>query len=80
MFAIIAAGRRFLSITQSSVIARGFGCLFPMPWLFSWNPALSARSAARLAALKPSRLAVGHGKTIVSPTLQMNRALAIALR
>jgi hypothetical protein len=54
--------------------------LFPMPGLFSWNPALAARGAAKLAALKPSRLAVGHGKTIVSPTAQMDRAVEIALR
>lgn len=67
--------------TQKGVMAAGtFDLLFPLPAIFSWNNALSARSAAKLAALKPSRLAVGHGKTLESPTAQMERAVEIALR
>jgi glyoxylase-like metal-dependent hydrolase (beta-lactamase superfamily II) len=68
-------------VTQTGVIAAGvFSVFFPMPAWFSWNPVCSARSAAKLAALKPTRLAVGHGKTIVSPGAQMDRAVEMAFR
>jgi len=68
-------------MTQRGVIAAGvFSLFFPMPAWFSWNPALSAQSAAKLAALKPTRLAVGHGPTVESPAVAMNAAVEIALR
>jgi hypothetical protein len=63
------------------VIAAGvYSLFFPMPAWFSWNCALSAQSAAKLAALKPSRLAVGHGPTIDSPVMQMDEAVRIVLQ
>ena len=75
----LLAGDSFM--TQKGVMAAGtFDLFFPMPAIFSWNNALSARSAAKLATLKPSRLAVGHGKTLESPTAQMQHAVEIALR
>jgi glyoxylase-like metal-dependent hydrolase (beta-lactamase superfamily II) len=75
----LLAGDSF--ITQKGVIAAGvYSFFFPMPAWFSWNCALAAVSAAKLTALKPNRLAVGHGATIDSPFAQMDRAVQIALR
>jgi len=62
------------------VVAGVFKPLFPFPALFSWNAALSAKSAAKLRELNPSRLAVGHGPTIASPAREMNLALEEAFR
>jgi glyoxylase-like metal-dependent hydrolase (beta-lactamase superfamily II) len=68
-------------MTQKGVIAAGvYSVFFPMPAWFSWNCALAAESAAKLAALKPCRLAVGHGPTINSPVAQMEHAVRIALQ
>lgn len=73
----LIAGDAF--VTQTGVVAAGvFRWTFPFPAWFSWNGELSAQSAAKLCALKPSRLAVGHGKTIVSPVDAMERAVATA--
>jgi len=75
----LIAGDAF--VTQSGVVAAGvFKWTFPLPAWFSWNGELCARSAAKLRALNPSRLAVGHGKTIVSPGAAMDRAVAMAYR
>jgi glyoxylase-like metal-dependent hydrolase (beta-lactamase superfamily II) len=68
-------------MTQRGVIAAGvYSFFFPLPAWFSWNCALAAESAAKLAALKPSRLAVGHGPTIVSPVAKMEETVRIALQ
>lgn len=73
----LIAGDAF--VTQSGVVAAGvFKWTFPLPAWFSWNGEISARSAAKLRALNPSRLAVGHGKTVVSPSDAMDRAIAFA--
>jgi len=75
----LLAGDSF--ITQKGIIAAGvYSFFFPMPAWFSWNPALCAVSAAKLAALKPSRLAVGHGHTVSSPVPQMDRAVQLAFQ
>lgn len=75
----LLAGDSFM--TQKGVIAAGvFSLFFPMPAWFSWNCALAAESAAKLAALKPSRLAVGHGPTINAPVTQMEETVRIALQ
>jgi glyoxylase-like metal-dependent hydrolase (beta-lactamase superfamily II) len=67
--------------TQTGLVAAGvFSWVFPFPALFSWNPELCARSAAKLRDLKPDRLAVGHGKTLVSPGAAMDRATALAFQ
>jgi glyoxylase-like metal-dependent hydrolase (beta-lactamase superfamily II) len=68
-------------ITQWGVTAAGvFRMYFPQPYLFSWNKALAAKSAKRLLDLGPSRLAVGHGLTLVSPVSKMKRAVELAFR
>ena len=67
--------------TQTGVVVAGvFKALFPFPALFSWNAALSARSAAKLRRLNPSILAVGHGPTIASPAGEMDLAIEEAYR
>ena len=67
--------------TQTGLVAAGvFSLTFPFPALFSWNPELSARSAGKLRALMPSQLAVGHGRTLVSPLDEMDRAIEEAFR
>ena len=67
--------------TQTGVVVAGvFKPFFPFPALFSWNAALSAKSAAKLRGLNPSILAVGHGPTIASPAREMDLALEEAFR
>jgi glyoxylase-like metal-dependent hydrolase (beta-lactamase superfamily II) len=67
--------------TQLGVTAAGvFKLYFPFPALFSWNRHCAAESAKKLRNLKPTRLAVGHGKTIESPLAAMDRAIELAFR
>jgi len=67
--------------TQNGLLAAGvFQWTFPFPALFSWNAELSARSAAKLRGWKPSRLCVGHGKSLASPEAAMDRAIAAAIQ
>lgn len=65
--------------TQAGVVAAGvFKFYFPFPALFSWSKDLAKESARNLRDLKPARLAVGHGKTIESPLLAMDKAIDLA--
>ena len=67
--------------TQTGVVAAGaLKFYFPFPWIFSWNRELAAESARKLRNVKPTRLAVGHGKTIESPLAAMDRAVELAFR
>jgi glyoxylase-like metal-dependent hydrolase (beta-lactamase superfamily II) len=67
--------------TTTGVLAAGtFKLLFPFPALFSWNREVAAESARKLRSLKPTRLAVGHGKTVESPLAAMDRAIELAFR
>jgi glyoxylase-like metal-dependent hydrolase (beta-lactamase superfamily II) len=67
--------------TQSGVVAAGvFKLFFPFPALFSWNRESAAESARKLCNLKPTRLAVGHGKTIESPLAAMDYATELAFQ
>jgi len=75
----LIAGDSF--VTQTSVIAAGvFKYYFPFPAWFSWNKVFAAESAKKLRDLKPSRLAVGHGKTMKSPISAMDKAIDLAFR
>ena len=75
----LIAGDAF--VTQAGVIAAGvFKLNFPFPWLFSWNREISAESARKLRGFKPTRLAVGHGRTIESPSAAMDKAVDLAFR
>jgi len=67
--------------TQIAVVAAGVLKLyFPFPRIFSWNRELAAESARKLRNVKPTRLAVGHGKTIESPLGAMDRAVELAFQ
>jgi hypothetical protein len=67
--------------TQPWLLAAGvFSPVFPLAALFCWNATLGAESAARLRSLDPSRLSMGHGRTIVSPLKDMDQAVEIAFR
>jgi len=75
----LIAGDAF--VTQVGVIAAGvFKVYFPFAALFSWNRVFAAESARKLRDLKPTRLAVGHGKTVESPLAAMDRAVELAFR
>jgi glyoxylase-like metal-dependent hydrolase (beta-lactamase superfamily II) len=63
-----------LGLTTAGV----FKLYFPMPALFSWNKELSALSAKKLCDLRPTRLAVGHGATLKSPQVAMDKAVELA--
>lgn len=54
--------------------------LFPLPALATWSKEAAVQSAYRLAAMRPSLLAVGHGKMITDPTQAMEGAIARAER
>jgi hypothetical protein len=49
--------------------------LFPFPALATWNKESSLESAKKLAHLKPSLLAVGHGNMVQHPQTQLERAI-----
>ena len=67
--------------TTTGVLAAGtFKLLFPFPAIFSWNREVSAESARKLRDFKPTRLAVGHGRTIESPLAAMDQAIELAFR
>jgi glyoxylase-like metal-dependent hydrolase (beta-lactamase superfamily II) len=75
----LIAGDAFTN--QVRLLAAGtFKLYFPLAALFAWDRAASAESARKLRSLNPARLAVGHGKTIVSPVREMNRAVEMAFR
>ena len=52
--------------------------LFPPPALATWHLATALESARSLLALKPSQLAVGHGRVLTAPQDAMRRAIAVA--
>lgn len=48
---------------------------FPLPALATWHRPTALISARALRALEPTRLAVGHGRTVEDPLAAMDRAL-----
>jgi glyoxylase-like metal-dependent hydrolase (beta-lactamase superfamily II) len=53
---------------------------FPLPGFAAWHRATCIQSAEALRALKPKRMAVGHGKVLESPVPAMESAIAEARR
>jgi glyoxylase-like metal-dependent hydrolase (beta-lactamase superfamily II) len=49
---------------------------FPLPGFITWNGEVELESAKALRALEPTRLAVGHGKTVADPLSAMDAAIA----
>ncbi len=75
----LIAGDSF--VNQTGLVAAGvFSIFFPPPAWFSWNGDLSAESADKLRALNPNLLSMGHGKSIVSPKREMDRAVGVAFQ
>ena len=54
--------------------------LFPFPALATWHKPTALESARTLYALKPSRLAVGHGVVLTNPLSAMAQAITVAER
>jgi len=52
--------------------------LFPLPALSTWHKPTALESARTLREMQPSRLAVGHGRVVESPTAAMDDAIAEA--
>jgi glyoxylase-like metal-dependent hydrolase (beta-lactamase superfamily II) len=61
--------------TLGGVAISGQWSLFPLPKFATWHKPTAIKTAQALRALDPSRLAVGHGKVLESPTAAMDRAL-----
>lgn len=51
---------------------------FPFPAMATWNKEEALVSARKLQALKPSLLAVGHGRMLSDPSPALDRAIAEA--
>lgn len=67
--------------TQAGISTGGvFRLLFPFPAMATWNKPTAIRSAEALVRLQPTRLAVGHGRTLENPVPAMERAIAEARR
>ncbi|SDI36705.1 Glyoxylase, beta-lactamase superfamily II [Planococcus glaciei] len=49
--------------------------LFPIPALATWNKVIALESAEKLRSLRPSLLAVGHGKMIQNPDQAFHKAI-----
>ena len=52
--------------------------LFPFPGRATWHKPTAAQSAEKLLALKPKRLATGHGRILENPAAAMQEAIAEA--
>ncbi|CAM3591603.1 MBL fold metallo-hydrolase [Paenibacillus lupini] len=53
---------------------------FPFPAMATWNKKESLNSAMKLLKLKPTLLAVGHGKLLVNPEAAMEQAVQEAAK
>lgn len=61
-------------VTQGGLAVAGqMRWRFPPPHLFTWHKPTALASARKLAELKPSRLAVGHGPVLERPAEAMRR-------
>lgn len=49
--------------------------LFPFPALATWDKSEALAGVQKLRALKPTLIAVGHGKMLENPEAQMDRAI-----
>lgn len=66
-------------VTQFGTTVTGkLNILFPFPALATWNKPTALATARTLLELKPSLLAVGHGKVLTNPVSAMQQAIASA--
>jgi len=73
----LIAGDAYATLREVATAAKGAPGL-PIPAAFSWHKPTALASARELRALDPSRLAVGHGKTVEAPGAAMDAAIARA--
>jgi glyoxylase-like metal-dependent hydrolase (beta-lactamase superfamily II) len=65
--------------TQGGIAVAGtLRLLFPFPAQATWHKPTALESARALRALKPARLAVGHGRVLNEPLAAMDRAIEAA--
>jgi glyoxylase-like metal-dependent hydrolase (beta-lactamase superfamily II) len=65
--------------TQAGIAVSGvMRWLFPFPAAATWHLPTALETAIRLRALRPTRLAVGHGRMLVDPLEAMDRAIQAA--
>lgn len=73
----LIAGDAYSTLGGTAVPSR-LNPRFPLPGLATWHRPTALDSARALRALEPTRLAVGHGRTLEDPLAAMDRALAAA--
>ena len=67
--------------TQGGISTAGtIKLFFPLPAMATWDKPTGLRSAEALLALKPTRLATGHGRVLTDPVPAMQQAIAEAKR
>lgn len=67
--------------TQGGLAVSGdMRLLFPLPAWATWHKASALVSARRLAALEPSRLAVGHGPVLDNPQAAIGKVIERAAK
>ena len=67
--------------TQGGISTAGtLKLFFPLPAMATWSKSTGLHSAEALAALKPTRLATGHGKVLDKLVPAMEQAIAEAKR
>lgn len=72
----VIAGDAFQTLGGVAVSGT-FKPLFPLPALATWHKGLALESARKLLAAQPSVLAIGHGRMLVEPQVQMERAIDV---
>jgi len=71
---VLIAGDAF-QIRGGMAVSGDIRPLFPFPAMATWNKNAALASARRLADLKPSWLAVGHGRMLEQPAAALTRAV-----
>lgn len=64
-----------LQTQGGTAVAGKMRWLFPFPALATWHKPTAIESAKRLLALKPNRVAVGHGQPLENPVPQLQEAI-----
>ena len=70
----LIVGDAFCTVGRVTV-AGVYRPVFPWPALATWDRRTAVAAARTLASLNPTRLAPGHGRVVVDPTSQIERAL-----
>lgn len=75
----LVAGDAF-QVRGGVAVSGVFKFWFPFPAMATWSPQVALESAHKLRELKPSLLAVGHGRMIENPLPIMDQALEEATK